>query len=85
LNRAREAFPLGDRLDAAAWLGRRPTLPDSRPMIGEAPRHPGLWLALGHQHIGFSTAPGTAKILAELMQDGAAASRHAAFRPGRFI
>ncbi|CAB3825662.1 D-amino acid dehydrogenase 1 [Achromobacter animicus] len=83
--RAREAFPLGDRLDAAAWLGRRPTLPDSRPMIGEAPRHPGLWLALGHQHIGFSTAPGTAKVLAELMLDGAAASRHAAFRPGRFI
>ncbi|WP_191575758.1 NAD(P)/FAD-dependent oxidoreductase [Achromobacter insolitus] len=83
--RAREAFPLGDRLDAAAWLGRRPTLPDSRPMIGEAPRHPGLWLALGHQHIGFSTAPGTAKVLAELMLHGAAASRHAAFRPGRFI
>ncbi|WP_343738777.1 FAD-dependent oxidoreductase [Achromobacter sp.] len=83
--RAREAFPLGGRLDAAAWLGRRPTLPDSRPMIGEAPRHPGLWLALGHQHIGFSTAPGTAKVLAELMLDGAAASRHAAFRPSRFI
>ncbi|MNK13293.1 D-amino acid dehydrogenase small subunit [compost metagenome] len=82
---AREAFPLGQRLDAAAWLGRRPTLPDSRPMIGEAPRHPGLWLALGHQHIGFSTAPGTAKILAELMLDGGAASRHHAFRPGRFI
>lgn len=83
--RAREALPLGDRLDAAAWLGRRPTLPDSRPMIGEAPRRPGLWLALGHQHIGFSTAPGTAKVLAELMLEGAAASRHVAFRPGRFI
>ena len=83
--RAREAFPLGDRLDAAAWLGRRPTLPDSRPMIGEAPRHPGLWLALGHQHIGFSTAPGTAKILADLMQGGSAARHHQAFRPGRFI
>ncbi|WBX91769.1 NAD(P)/FAD-dependent oxidoreductase [Achromobacter mucicolens] len=83
--RAREAFPLGDRLDAAAWLGRRPTLPDSRPMIGEAPRHPGLWLALGHQHIGFSTAPGTAKILADQMVDGSAAARHPAFRPGRFI
>ncbi|MFD4839230.1 NAD(P)/FAD-dependent oxidoreductase [Achromobacter sp. NPDC058515] len=83
--RAREAFPLGRRLDPAAWLGRRPTLPDSRPMIGQAPRHPGLWLALGHQHIGFSTAPGTAKILAELMLEPGAESRHQAFRPGRFI
>ncbi|KAG1251982.1 hypothetical protein G6F65_018114 [Rhizopus arrhizus] len=83
--RAREAFPLGERLDPAAWLGRRPTLPDSRPMIGEAPRHPGLWLALGHQHIGFSTAPGTAKILGELMFDATSRARHHAFRPGRFI
>jgi len=83
--RAREAFPLGERLDAAPWLGRRPTLPDSRPMIGEAPRHPGLWLALGHQHIGFSTAPGTAKLLAELMIDGRATALHHAFRPGRFL
>ncbi|WP_258127654.1 NAD(P)/FAD-dependent oxidoreductase [Achromobacter anxifer] len=83
--RAREAFPLDRRLDSEAWLGRRPTLPDSRPMIGQAPRHPGLWLALGHQHIGFSTAPGTAKILGELMCDGGGASRHEAFRPGRLI
>lgn len=82
--RAREAFPLGRRLDPSAWLGRRPTLPDSRPMIGEAPRHPGLWLALGHQHIGFSTAPGTARILGELMFDGAE-SRYRAFRPGRYL
>jgi D-amino-acid dehydrogenase len=82
--RAREAFPLDRRLDPEAWLGRRPTLPNSRPMIGEAPRHPGLWLALGHQHIGFSTAPGTARVLGELMCDGAAA-RHEAFRPGRYL
>ncbi|GLK92705.1 amino acid oxidoreductase [Achromobacter xylosoxidans] len=82
--RAREAFPLDRRLDPEAWLGRRPTLPDSRPMIGEALRHPGLWLALGHQHIGFSTAPGTARVLGELMCDGAAA-RHEAFRPGRYL
>lgn len=84
-SRAREAFPLGQRLDPAAWLGRRPTLPDSRPMIGQAPRHPGLWLALGHQHIGFSTATGTAKILGELMLDVTSNEAYRAFRPGRFI
>ncbi|KGD89440.1 amino acid dehydrogenase [Achromobacter sp. RTa] len=83
--RAREAFPLDRRLDEKAWLGRRPTLPDSRPMIGQAPRHPGLWLALGHQHIGFSTAPGTARILGELMCEEGAAARHRAFRPERFL
>jgi D-amino-acid dehydrogenase len=35
---AREAFPLGDVVEAQPWRGARPTLPDSLPMIGEAPR-----------------------------------------------
>src|SRR5260370_406262 len=41
------------------WRGARPTLPDSLPMIGPAPRHGGLWLAFGNQHIGFTTVPAT--------------------------
>lgn len=82
---ARQAFPLGRRLDDQAWLGCRPTLPDSRPMIGEAPRHPGLWLALGHQHIGFSTGPGTAALLGALMFGEPAPIDPSPFRPGRFL
>ncbi|CAN7683013.1 FAD-dependent oxidoreductase [Variovorax sp. LjRoot84] len=82
---AREAFPLDRRLEADPWLGSRPTLPDSRPMIGECPRHPGLWLAFGHQHIGFSTGPGTASLLASMMVGEACAFDPAPFRPSRFI
>ncbi|MGJ7494630.1 NAD(P)/FAD-dependent oxidoreductase [Variovorax sp. RT4R15] len=82
---AREAFPLDSRLDTDAWLGSRPTLPDSRPIIGECPRHPGLWLAFGHQHIGFSTGPGTASLLASMMAGEACAFDPTPFRPSRFI
>src|SRR6202047_2225951 len=32
---------------AEPWRGARPTLPDSLPMIGSAPRHQGLWLCFG--------------------------------------
>src|SRR5262249_56752659 len=42
--RARELFPLGERVDAKTWLGSRPCLPDSRPVIGRAPGQAGLWL-----------------------------------------
>ncbi len=83
--RAREAFPLDTRLEPDAWLGSRPTLPDSRPMIGECPRHKGLWLALGHQHIGFGTGPGTAAVLGALMTGEASPLDAAPFRPSRFI
>jgi len=50
--RAREAFPLGEPTKDPIWRGARPTLPDSRPIIGRAPKHENLWLAFGHQHIG---------------------------------
>lgn len=64
---ARQALALGARVESQPWRGARPTLPDSRPMIGAAPRHAGLWLAFGHQHIGFSTGPATGRLLAALV------------------
>ncbi|GAB2476486.1 FAD-dependent oxidoreductase [Comamonas humi] len=64
---AREALDMGERLESTPWLGRRPTLPDSRPIIDTMPGRRNLWLAFGHQHIGFSTGPGTASLLAALM------------------
>ncbi|MBL8389938.1 MAG: FAD-binding oxidoreductase [Hydrogenophaga sp.] len=82
---AREAMPLGERTTDPDWLGSRPTLPDCRPMIGECPGHDALWLALGHQHIGFSTGPGTGELLAQLMLGEATTIDPHPFRPQRFL
>ena len=82
---AREAFPLEARLEKEAWLGSRPTLPDSRPIIGECPGRAGLWLAFGHQHIGFNTGPGTAALLGSMMAGETCAFDPAPFRPSRFL
>ncbi|MDD0811231.1 FAD-binding oxidoreductase [Curvibacter sp. RS43] len=82
---ARQAFPLGAGVEAEPWMGSRPTLPDSRPMIGEAAGQPGLWLAFGHQHIGFSTGPGTAVLLGALMAGQTPAIDASPFRPERFL
>jgi D-amino-acid dehydrogenase len=64
---ARQIFPLGDQLDPEPWLGRRPCLPDMLPVIGPTPGKPGLWLAFGHQHLGFTLGPATGRLLAEMM------------------
>ncbi|MFV0279798.1 MAG: NAD(P)/FAD-dependent oxidoreductase, partial [Rhodoblastus sp.] len=64
---ARRTFPLGDRIDAQPWLGRRPCLPDLLPVIGPAPRHPGLWFDFGHQHHGFTLGPVAGTLLAQMM------------------
>ncbi|MEM8853898.1 MAG: FAD-binding oxidoreductase, partial [Pseudomonadota bacterium] len=82
---AREAIGLGERLEDTPWLGSRPTLPDSRPAIGQAPGRRGLYLAFGHQHVGFSTGPGTARLLADIMEDKPPVIPKAPFDPSRFI
>lgn len=64
---ARKLFPLGESLDATPWMGRRPCLPDMLPVIGEAPRHKGLWFNFGHQHHGLTLAAVTGRLLAEMM------------------
>jgi len=67
------------------WRGARPTLPDSLPMIGPAPRHPGLWLAFGNQHIGFTTGPATGETIAAMISGAQPAFDASAFSPGRYL
>lgn len=55
------------RAEPQAWAGLRPCLADGMPAIGRSPRHANLWLAVGHQMTGLKCAPGTARLLAELM------------------
>jgi D-amino-acid dehydrogenase len=67
------------------WRGARPTLPDSLPMIGPAPRHPGLWLAFGNQHIGFTTGPATGAAIAAMIGGAPPPFDASAFSPGRYL
>ncbi len=83
-NAVRRVLALKETMENSNWLGSRPTTPDSRPVIGEMPNCPGLWLAFGHQHIGFSTGPGTGVLLSELMSGEATSIDPHPFKPERF-
>jgi D-amino-acid dehydrogenase len=61
------------------WCGLRPCLPDGMPAIGRARGSRNLWLATGHQMTGLKAAPGTARLLAELMS-----GEPPSFDPGPF-
>ena len=67
LPQARAIFPLGDAIEREPWMGARPCFPDSMPIVGPAPRHPGLWLDFGHGHLGFTLGPATGRLIAELI------------------
>lgn len=63
------ALDIEKKIDKTAWRGSRPTLPDSLPAIGPVPGRKGLWVACGHQHIGFSTGPATGRLIAEMVSE----------------
>jgi D-amino-acid dehydrogenase len=67
------------------WRGARPTLPDSLPMIGPAPRHGGLWFAFGNQHIGFTTGPATGAAIAAMISGAEPSFDVSPFSPGRYL
>jgi D-amino-acid dehydrogenase len=46
------------------WMGHRPCLPDSIPVIGPAAKLKGLWFAFGHGHLGLTGSAPTARLLA---------------------
>ncbi len=49
------------------WMGHRPCLPDSLPVIGPVRRWPGLWCAFGHGHLGLTGSAPTGAVLARAM------------------
>jgi len=83
--RVREAFPVGDILLDKPWMGRRPSTPDSLPIIGPAPRHHNLWLAFAHAHMGFTMGPITGKIIAGYVKGNPQPIPVESYLPNRYI
>jgi D-amino-acid dehydrogenase len=81
---ARDLFPLDERVDAEPWLGSRPCTPDMMPIIGQAPRHRGLWFAFGHAHHGLTLGGVTGRMIAEMVTGEIPFVDPAPFRPERF-
>ena len=81
---ARQLFPLGEAVEATAWMGSRPCFADSKPVIGRAPGQAGLWLAYGHAHWGLTLGPVTGRLISELMTGSAPFCDPAPYRAERF-
>jgi D-amino-acid dehydrogenase len=46
------------------WMGQRPMMPDSIPVLGPVPGHPQILCAFGHGHYGLTQGPTTGRIIA---------------------
>jgi D-amino-acid dehydrogenase len=66
------------------WWGWRPMTPDSLPLIGPSPALSNVHLAAGHNMLGLSMAPGTGKLVAELVTESRPHLDPAPYRATRF-
>lgn len=67
VKRAREALPNLRCEDATEWMGHRPALPDTVPILSASARTKGLFYATGHGHLGLTYAATTARLMGDLI------------------
>ncbi|KUZ75537.1 NAD(P)/FAD-dependent oxidoreductase [Burkholderia ubonensis] len=76
---------LADLNGIRSWTGFRAASPDGLPLLGEHPARPGVWLAVGHEGLGVTTAPGSARLVAALMFGERPPIDVEPYLPGRFL
>ncbi len=84
LRKGKELFPHLDTSKTSLWMGHRPCLPDSMPVIGRAPRAENAWLGFGHGHVGMCGGASTGREIANLVAGRTPEIDLSPFRPDRF-
>ena len=84
IRHTQELFPDMSIANPSRWMGYRPSLPDSLPIITRTPNHRNAYLAFGHSHIGLTTAAATGRAIADLAADRTPQFDLEPFRADRF-
>ncbi len=81
---SKQLLPEINENQISTWVGSRPTLPDSLPVIDSHPAHPNILMAFGHSHTGLTAAPMTAKLITALALNKQPDINIHAYRADRF-
>jgi D-amino-acid dehydrogenase len=67
LEHAKHYLPDIDCSDVGQWMGQRPMMSDSLPVIAVSPSRKNVFYAFGHGHYGLTQGPTTGKIITALI------------------
>ncbi|MCV6823467.1 MULTISPECIES: NAD(P)/FAD-dependent oxidoreductase [Halocynthiibacter] len=84
LDKAKQFMPALDTEGGKQWMGFRPSMPDSLPVIGTAPKAPNVHYAFGHGHLGLTQSAGTAELIADMVERKSSKISLEPFAPNRF-
>lgn len=80
---AKRMLPSLELEEKSAWLGFRPSMPDSLPVLGPVAGLSDVYLGFGHGHYGLTQGPVTGRILADLVAGRDPGIDLAPYRAGR--
>jgi Glycine/D-amino acid oxidases (deaminating) len=84
LTKAKRFLPELKTDGGTEWMGFRPSMPDSLPVIGAHPDTSSVVFAFGHGHLGLTQSAGTARVVADLIAGRRPPLDLHPFRPTRF-
>ena len=67
LNKAKRFLPGLNTADGVQWMGFRPSMPDSLPVISHASQSDRVIYCFGHGHLGLTQSAGSAKLVKNLV------------------
>lgn len=84
LAKAKTFLPGLETEGGSPWMGFRPSLPDTLPVIGPSPKSGRVVYAFGHGHLGLTQSAGTGELVCELVAGSEASIDLTPFRANRF-
>ncbi|WP_305988395.1 FAD-binding oxidoreductase [Roseibium sp. MMSF_3544] len=84
LNKAKRFLPDLKTENGKQWMGFRPSMPDSLPVIDRSPTDRRVFYAFGHGHLGLTQAAGTAELVSALISNKTPPIDVSAFSARRF-
>ncbi|WP_018898256.1 FAD-binding oxidoreductase [Rhizobium sp. 2MFCol3.1] len=81
---AQRAVPGLQVKDATEWMGHRPSLPDTIPIISPSSKMQGVYYATGHGHLGLTYSATTAQLIADMVTGAKPAIDMTPFRINRY-
>lgn len=85
VRQAKQLFPGIQHGVPRYWMGHRPSVPDSVPVIGPVPRHDGLFTCFGHGHCGLTAGPASARLVVQQMMGDPVDPGASAYSVRRFM
>ena len=84
LNNIKSAIPELKWRETTKWMGHRPSMVDSLPVIGEVPTVKNVFLGFGHDHVGLTGGPKTGWLISQLISGQKTNIDLTPFSPKRF-